>query len=180
MDNMPSIIEHGLMPRNMISTDRNGFIDVADPDIINKRNNNNLNNYIPFHFHPYTSFDYAVKLQNPDKEFVYISLKRDFARYSGFKVIPAHPLSGEGPILYDYDEGFARIDWDAVQQDAGNNDHAKQVKMAECLTDRIIPASLFQNVYVHDERTKNYIETLFIENGITEQPPYVVVMPQWV
>lgn len=54
----------------------------------------------------------------------------------------------------------------------------KNAKMAECLADRTIPATLFQNVYVPDLETKEYIEELFRNYGITEQPPYVNVWPE--
>ena len=180
LDNMPSIIQNGLMPRQLIRSRGKEFCDIADQGIIEERNTIDLNAYIPFHFHPYSSFDIAVKASHPETQFVYIALKREFARYSGFKVISAHPLSDEKPELLDYDEGFAQIDWDAISQ--GNEDRraTKQARMAECLTDRIIPAALFQNVYVHDEQTKKHIECLFEQNGITDQPPYVNIMPQWV
>ena len=48
--------------------------------------------------------------------------------------------------------------------------------MAEVLSDKTISASLIQCVYVPDERTKEYVERLFWDKGITEQPPYVSVM----
>jgi len=51
--------------------------------------------------------------------------------------------------------------------------------MAECLSDKILPAALFQNVYVHDGATKQFVEGLFEEYGITDQPPYVNIS-DWV
>lgn len=59
------------------------------------------------------------------------------------------------------------------------DEYSRNVKMAECLTDKPIPAELFQCVYVPDEETKLYIENLFKRNGITEQPPYVNIQPKW-
>ena len=176
---MPSIIKIGLMPRKLLLQYGLSFVDIADHNIIDKRANNYLDEYVPFHFHPYSSFDYAVKINNPDKQFAYICLKRDFARYSGFKVIPSHPLSGESPELYDYDEGFNLIDWETVESCNFNSHLSKQIKMAECLSPKTIPASLFQNVYVKDDNTRLYIQSLFIQNGIEDQPPYVNVMPEW-
>ena len=122
-----------------------------------------------------------LRCKHSDKAFVYIAIKRDFARYAGFKVIPAHPLSSSGTVtLYPYDEGFKMIDWEEVSQTGSGTSYRKQAKMAECLTDKIIPATLFQNVYVHDAETKRYIEMLFREAGITEQPPFVNIMSEWV
>lgn len=53
------------------------------------------------------------------------------------------------------------------------DEYSRNVKMAECLTDKRISAELFQCVYVPDEETKIYIEELFMKKGIVEQPPYV-------
>ncbi len=177
--NMESIIKNGLRPRNLLEENENAFIDIADPKIIDKRSCQELGDFIPFHFHPYSAFDFAVKNSHPDIKFVYITIKRDFARYAGFKVIPSHPLSDAGqPLeLFDYDVGFSMIDWDAVATSGNSDPYVKNAKMAECLADRTIPATLFQNVYVQDLETKEYIGKLFQTNGITEQPPYVNVCP---
>lgn len=59
------------------------------------------------------------------------------------------------------------------------DEYSRNVKMAECLTDKCIPTELFQCVYVPDLETKQYIEGLFQMKGILEQPPYVNVQPKW-
>ena len=180
LDNIESIICNGLMTRNKLRSISGRFIDIADQAIIDKRGTLDLGDYVPFHFHPYTAFDYAVKEKFRDREFVYIAVKRDFAKYAGFKVIPFHPLSVvSDEELYEYDEGFAKIDWDAVESTECSTSYIKQARMAECLSDKILPAALFQNVYVHDGATKQFVEGLFEEYGITDQPPYVNIS-DWV
>lgn len=178
--NMESIIKNGLKSRNLLNNNQEAFIDIAAPEILDKRNWQRLGDYIPFHFHPYSAFDFAVKNSHRDIKFVYITIKRDFARYARFKVIPSHPLSNSGQPLefFDYDEGFSTIDWEAVATPGNSDPYVKSAKMAECLADRTIPATLFQNVYVPDLETKEYIEQLFQNNGIVEQPPYVNVWPE--
>ena len=175
LNNMESIIKNGLKPRNLLQNNQEAFKDIADPEIIDKRSCQQLGDFIPFHFHPYSAFDFAVKNRYPDIKFVYITIKRDFARYSGFKVIPSHPLSdiGQSLALFDYDEGFDMIDWSAVAISGNSDSNVKSAKMAECLANRTIPATLFQNVYVPDLETEGYVKGLFQANGITEQPPYV-------
>ena len=67
-----------------------------------------------------------------------------------------------------------------LMESVGKTDeYARNVKMAECLTEKCIPADLFQCVYVPDMETKQYIEKLFQDKGITEQPPYVNMQPKW-
>ena len=67
-----------------------------------------------------------------------------------------------------------------LMESVGKTDeYARNVKMAECLTEKCIPADLFQCVYVPDMETKQYIEKLFQDTGISEHPPYVNMQPKW-
>ena len=52
LDNIESILRNGLMPRKQAKE----FIDVAEQDIINFRNENGISHYIPFHFFKGTPF----------------------------------------------------------------------------------------------------------------------------
>lgn len=76
-------------------------------------------------------------------------------------------------------EGISAIDWDTMEKAGTTDEYSRNVKMAECLTDKCIPAELFQCVYVPDEETKKYIEELFQNKGIIEQPPYVSIQSKW-
>ena len=176
LDNMASIIDNGLLSRAMVKEKGLRYNDVADPEIIDRREKLGLDGYIPFHFHPYSAFDVAVKKSRPDDKFVYITIKRELAALAGFKVLVKHPLSQEECELFDYEEGISKIDWDTLEKVGVDDTYSKNVKMAECLSDRPIPAALIQCVYVPDEWTKEYVEQLFWDKGITEQPPYVSVM----
>lgn len=176
LDNMVSIIDNGLLSRADIKARGINYSDVADTKIISRREKLGLDVYIPFHFHPYTAFDFAVKKSRPDDRFVYVTIKRDLAALANFKVLVKHPLSQEECILYDYAEGVSKIDWDVLEKIGADDSYSKNVKMAECLSEKSIPAALIQCVYVPDEWTKEYIEQLFWDKGITEQPPYVSVM----
>ena len=100
---MEAIVNHGLLPRRSLLEQGIFFVDVADPPIITKREELDLDKYTPFHFHPYSAFDVAVK----------------------------HTYSAE------------------------------------------------KFVYVPDEETKKYIEELFQNKGIIEQPPYVSIQSKW-
>ena len=54
VDKMESIIKYGLLPRRYLLKQDMMFGDVADPEIISKRQKLGLDRYIPFHFHPYS------------------------------------------------------------------------------------------------------------------------------
>lgn len=179
VSNMENIINCGLLSRRYLLEHNIFFGDVADPQIISKRQELSLDEYTPFHFHPYSAFDVAVKNTYPTEKFVYICIKRALAEFNNFKILVKHPLSQRDCILYDYAEGFHNIDWDTMETVGTTDEYSRNVKMAECLTDKCIPAELFQCVYVPDEETRIYIEDLFEKKGILEQPPYVSIQSKW-
>lgn len=179
LDNMPSIIENGLLSRAEIKARGLKYKDVADSEIISRRELLGLDGYVPFHFHPYSAFDIAVKKSRPEDKFVYITIKRELASIANFKVLVKHPLSQEECVLYDYDKGISLIDWGTMETLGTNDAYSKNVKMAECLSIKPIDPELIQCVYVPDDWTKEYVEQLFWDKGITEQPPYVSVMDKF-
>lgn len=87
------IINHGLLPRRRLIEQKMLFGDVADQQIISKRQELGLDIYTPFHFHPYSAFDVAVKNTYPTDKFVYICIRRALAEFNDFKILVKHPLS---------------------------------------------------------------------------------------
>ncbi|MDD3138228.1 MAG: DarT ssDNA thymidine ADP-ribosyltransferase family protein [Lachnospiraceae bacterium] len=179
LSNMESIINDGLLPRKYLFEKEAIFEDVADPKIITKRTELGLDCYTPFHFHPYSSFDVAVKNTYSNEKFVYICISRSLAQFNNFGVLVKHPLSQDECVIYDYDEGIKLIDWETMKMVGVESDYAKNVKMAECITNKRIPAELFQCIYAPDEETKQIVESLLTKKNITEHPPYVNVQGCW-
>lgn len=179
LKNLESIIRFGLIPRKVLLENTVTFEDIANPEIIVKRERLGLDEYIPFHFHPYTAFDLAVKKQHANDEMMYICIRRELARRNNFKVLPKHPLSLEDCQLYDYEEGFKRIDWDTMAKVGLTDPDSKQTKMAECLSAKVIPVDCFQCFYVPSEQSKEFAENTLRAYGIKFPSPFVNVMPQW-
>lgn len=179
LSNLDSILKYGLLPRKYIIDNSIAFGDVANEDIISKRSLLGLDIYTPFHFHPYSSFDVAVKNTYSYEKFMYLCLSRSVAENNQFKILPRHPLNMEECNLMDYSEGFEDIDWDTMQSKGREDDYAKKVKMAECLTDKRIQVKCLQSICVKDEESKEIVENKLKAYGITKSPPYVNIMP-WV
>ena len=179
MDNLDSIVENGLLPRKNVRENGIGFKDIADPEIIDKRKLLGLDKYTPFHFHPYTAFDYAVKYKGDAEHMIYICIDRDFARDNNFLVLPKHPLSSNDFELFPFDEGMSKIDWATMMVVGRDDQYAKEVKMAESLTGIVIPANKFKCLYVANEEMKQFVSDKFKEHGIGLPPPYVNIMAKW-
>lgn len=174
LSNLDSIIKHGLVSRKIVKDNDVRFFDIADQEIISKRTELGLDEFTPFHFHPYSSFDVAVKSTYADEEFIYICIKRDLAKDNNFKILPRHPLNNEESFqLLDYVEGFETIDWDAMHTPGTEDGYTKSVKMAECLTPLIVPAKFFHCIYVKNEATRAVVREKLKSEGITNTPPFV-------
>ena len=90
-------------------------------------------------------------------------------------ILPKHPLSAEEVQLLDYDTGIAAIDWDAMESSSTLSDYNKNVRMAECLTEKVVPVNYFHSIAVRDESIKRIVEQkLQIVYGTR---PYVNIQP---
>lgn len=90
-------------------------------------------------------------------------------------ILPKHPLSAEEVQLLDYDAGIAAIDWDAMESSSTLSDYNKNVRMAECLTEKVVPVKFFHSIVVRDESIKRIVEQkLQIVHGAR---PYVNIQP---
>ena len=71
------------------------------------------------------------------------------------------------------------IDWETLMEVGRNDNYAKEVKMAECLTDLIVPPQCFKCIYVPSEEVRQIVEEKLEKYDIDFPPPYVNVMKQW-
>ena len=179
LSNLDSIIKYGMLPRKTIIDNGIAFGDIADSQIITKRQELGLDVYTPFHFHPYSAFDVAVKHMHREESMIYLCIDRETAKYNQFKILPKHPLSIQECTLYEYDEGFNLIDWNTMMEKNRLDDYAKQVKMAECLTEKKIPISLFTCIYVASEAVKQEVSEIFKENNVDCPPLHINVREVW-
>ena len=168
--NLDSIIKNGIQPRNSI----NPNIDIADSEIIDKRqnvNDINLLEYVPFHFFINNPFDGAVKKYHINKNFVYICVRRCIAKEKGFKIIPIHPLSNDiltkfPKIIYDYNEGFNLIDWDIMETREYNNQNCKNICLAECLYYGTMTINYIFSIVVKDDESYKKVDEILKLNNI--------------
>jgi len=159
VENLENIFKYNLLSREDALSKNLLKVDIADSEIIKKRKELNILNYIPFHFFEPTAFTGAVFNNNPDKAFCSITILRSFAQQQNFKICTAHPLSTEPiPEIFDYEVGFDAINWDKAEERNYNDSISKNACMAECLAVSPVKTEDFFNIYVANEETKNYVE----------------------
>jgi len=156
LDNFKYILQYGLLSRNHIQ----GFTDIANEEIIQKRIELGLDNYVPFHFFLKNPFDGKVLKTYKDKKFCYITISRNLARDKGYKILPKHPLSSESLKLYDFDEGMKVIDWDLIEKRDYLDQECKVACMAECLAPECVKPDDFFSVAVKTNDDKVFVEKI--------------------
>lgn len=179
LSNLESIIEHGMLPRRKVIEQGLGFEDIADAKIISKRQELGLDSYTPFHFHPYSAFDVAVKNTYRNEDMIYLCITRRKAQHDNYKILPKHPLSVSECQLYNYDEGFEKIDWETLQEKNRHDSYAKQVKMAECLTDKTIYINEFYCMYVKSDIVKDKVIKILNDKRVVFPPPHIYIQEVW-
>jgi len=171
IDNFPSILENGLMSRKKLLEAGTRFIDVANPDILSKRENyrEQLSQFVLFHFYPRNPFDGAVCKEYGSENMVIITIWRSDYKQHNFFIIPSHPLDRDTPKLYPYEEGFLQIKWDILDMQSGRDYHNAEIRkacMAECVLDYVIFPKEFVYVYVKTENVKAKILAMKHTNEI--------------
>lgn len=161
INNLENILKKGLISRNDVYSERINISDVADQDIIAKRKEKGLLDYVPFHFFVNNPFDGKVLIDNPDKDFCYISISRAFAEKNNFKILKRHPLSDsdnfEKVEPLPYTQGFEQIDWNTLEKRNYSDDKCKSVCMAEALSPLPINYSDFFSIAVYNNKDKDRV-----------------------
>jgi len=160
LENVESIIENGLKPRKELKE----FVDVADEDILIKRSNYNLGDFVPFHFFPSTPFSGSVQKGFPDSEFVYFAMDRISAKANKFRIIPKHPVNYNSEPL-DWDDGFEVIDWQLMEKRDYSEYECKEVCMAEAICQGTIAIESIKFIFVKSEGTKERLNSLLKKHG---------------
>ena len=162
LNNLYGILKGGLKPRSELVD----FEDIADSEILKKRQVLGLEDYVPFHWFARNPFDVGVQSNRPDDYFVIFSVFRSLAREQGWKVIPRHPLANDSIRLFDYDQGVEVIDWEAMNRRDYRDAYCKSVCMAECLSPRTVPMTDIFKIFVPDNKVEKFVSSLLIKRGV--------------
>lgn len=171
IDNLPSILESGLMPRRLLRESEISFCDIADPEIISKREayKTDLSKFVLFHFFVRNPFDCAVCHNFGAENMAIIAIGRNTSMVRNSKIIPTHPLDVAEPDIYPYDEGLQLIEWDILDMQEGRDYSDPEIRkacMAECLISRIVRPREFEYVYVKDAVAERRVRGMEGSDGI--------------
>lgn len=176
LSNLQSIFEKGLFSRADVDKNHIEKKDIADTEIIARRKELGILEYVPFHFYEKTAFTGSVYDANPDIAFCTITILREYAANNNFMICTAHPLSykPEAELYSDYEEGIKAIKWEKMDKRDFDDEESKNIGMAECLAPSPVSPYHFHSIYVATDKQKEYVEHL-AEKLIGEIPFHVNV-----
>ena len=164
LENLEGIFTHGLLSRPDALKKEILKADVADQEIIEKREALGILDYVPFHFFEKTAFTGAVYKNYKDTTFCVITILRDFAKNNDFKICTAHPLSkNPKPEVLTYNEGLKSIDWKAMESRDYHDEKSKNVAMVECLAISPVSPMNFNSIFVPSEAIRQEVNDLVME-----------------
>lgn len=167
IENLDGIFKDGLKPR----ADLRDFMDVADREILKKRQALRLDRYVPFHWFAANPFDGCVQINSPTSTFVQVAVYRSLARRNAWKIVPRHPLAHDEIQLLDYDQGIDAIQWEVMNLRDYQDPDCKSVCMAECLAPGTVSPTDFHTIFVANPQ----VEALCLEKmrkaGVKVQAP---------
>lgn len=168
LENAKEILKSGLKTRKTLLLNKEIFDDTADKNILISRSLMDLDEYVPFHFFIKTPYCGSVMINNPDIEFVYITIKRNFFENNpNAYIIPSHPLSSLNTELLSYKKGFDKIDWELVEKRDYSDLECKEACMCEALHKGDVNVECIHSITVKTEEAKKTLEQIKKEKKLS-------------
>lgn len=118
------------------------------------------NRYVGFDFHAYSPAAMNQQRENPKTTYAYLCVTREFAAAQGYRILMGQ-LRGENPHTYSYEEGIAKIDWDAMEEQTG--EEGKEAVL--CVTEKPVPYTEISYIYLPDEESAAQLKELCEKAG---------------
>lgn len=119
-------------------------------------------NYVGFDFHAYAPAAVKEQREHPDTVYAYLCVTRAYASAQGYRILLEQP-EDENPKTYSYEEGIAKINWDAMEAQKGED--GKDVVL--CVTEQDVPCAEISYIYLPDEESAAKLRGLCKDTVIT-------------
>jgi len=190
LDNLPSILRHGILSHHQIEALEIPYTAIYDPSIVSGRkerltpDNKNLWEYANVYFQPRNPMLYRVLNESNRREVVVLGVSPQVLEIPGSFIAAGNAASYLTPIFLA-EKGIQIItgelrniiqnDWWAAE------DGSKRKIMAECLVPKSIPPDLIHSVYVSNHQVSQAVRTLVESAGLRVEvvpEPHMFFLPR--
>ena len=178
IDNLPSILEHGIFSHERIEEEHIHFARIYNADIVNRRKEKNtpaqksLWNYANLYFQPRNPMMYRVVHEKGAKEFAVVSVTKQILQTPGVFITDGN-AANTPTRFYTPATGLKmlRQQWKIVQNEWWNTlDGSKRKIMAECLVPNSVGPEFINSVYVANQETRTRISKMIGSHSISVIP----------
>ena len=180
VDNLPSILEKGILSHERIEEERVQHARIYNTDIVNKRGEKNtpdqksLWSYANLYFQPRNPMMYRVvhEKEKRAKDLAVVSVLIKVLQTPGVFITDGN-AANDPTQFYTPTDGLKMIgqQWKIVQSEWWNNlDGSKRKIMAECLVPHTVDKELINSIYVADEETRSRLSTIVGNRSISIIP----------
>lgn len=167
-DNLNNIIKQGLLARNFIPE----FKDIANPDIIIKRNN--LNDYVPLHFNSLQekygiSYNHAICNNYKKENLIYLvfNILLLYGKFENILYFVYHPVSDFKIECHELlemniklNEEFNKLPKKYAKRPNYNSHRVQEYFMSEILIKEKIDFSLVSKIIVYSDEAKEKVKEI--------------------
>ena len=187
VNNLPSILEHGILSHARIEETGVAFTPIYDSDIVSMRKGKatpegrSLWEYANLYFQPRNPMMYRVIHEKDRQDIAIVAVAPDIL--NGANVLITDGNAANGPTaFYPPSKGLAALQdqWCIVQSDWWNDrDGSKRQIMAECLVPERIDPQHILSVYVADHETKSRVDAMIGQRRVSVVPePHFFFQPR--
>ena len=180
INNLPSIIEHGILSHAEVETRNLEYTPIYDSDIVSSRANTNVDgsktlwNFANLYFQPRNAMLYRVLHEKGDSELAIVAVHSTVSTQEGVFISTENAASEDSEILAR-EEGWERVqaDWQIIDNEWWNSsDGSKRIMMAECLVPECVAPEYIHSIYVANYRVAELVRQM---RGI---PTTVIPVPE--
>ena len=181
LDNLPGLIEHGLLSPNEQKRLNLGHKSIAIQEIQNRRASMKVtcgpggvvHDYVPFYFCTRSSMLLSVvNAKNVDQMFlIHLAVPISVLERADVVFTKASANTNEAPDFFEDPSRLSNLNWGAIDslKWSLSSDEEKQARMAEVLVHRRLDVSMLDHIVVWNSDVKKHVEELFRKAGLT--PP---------
>lgn len=182
IENLPEILEHGLLSYNEKRKRNVNHVSVAEDSIQKRRSRmpvtcgpgGVVHDYVPFYFCKRTSMLQAVILRkNVDQQFlIYIAVSIDWVDKARGIFTDASANTEPAPTFYSDSNDLCRLKWDLIDSMSWTwSSDQKQARMAELLIHGKVPVSAFKEIITWNTSITGIVRDEFRKCNL--QPPTI-------